>query len=60
MDKYKNIKESFLNNFKDFENHLNGESNTDFHKIRQDAIKNFSELDFPDRKNEEWDRKSVV
>ena len=54
MDKYKNIKESFLNNFKDFENHLNGESNTDFHKIRQDAIKNFSELDFPDRKNEEW------
>ncbi len=54
MDKYKNIKESFLNNFKDFENSLNGESKSDFHKIRKQAFNNFYELDFPDRKNEEW------
>jgi len=54
MNKYKNIKESFLNNFKDFENQLNGESKSDFHKIRKDAIKHFAELDFPNNKNEEW------
>lgn len=54
MDKYKNIKESFLNNFKDFENSLNGESKSDFHKLRKQAFNNFYELDFPDRKNEEW------
>ncbi len=54
MDKNKKIKESFLSNFKDFENQLNGESKSDFHKIRKDAINNFSEMDFPDNKNEEW------
>ena len=54
MDNSKNIKESYINNFKDFENNLNGESDSSFHKIRRQAIKKFSELDFPDRKNEEW------
>ncbi len=54
MDKVKNIKELFLNNFRIFENQLNGESDSDFHKVRKEAIKSFSELNFPDRKDEEW------
>ncbi|MCH8326508.1 MAG: Fe-S cluster assembly protein SufD, partial [Bacteroidetes bacterium] len=54
MDNSKNIKKSYINNFKDFENNLNGESDSSFHKIRKQAIKNFAELNFPNRKNEEW------
>jgi len=54
MDKNKKIKESFIKNFQVFENQLNGESKSDFNKIRNDAFKNFTLLDFPDNKNEEW------
>jgi len=54
MDKNKKIKESFINNFHIFENKLNGESKGDFHKTRNDAFKNFTNLDFPNSKNEEW------
>jgi len=54
MDKNKEIKDSFIKNFQIFENQLNGESKSDFHKTRNDAFKNFILLDFPDNKNEEW------
>lgn len=54
MDKNKKIKQIFINNFQIFENQLNGESKSDFNKIRNDAFKNFTNLDFPDSKNEEW------
>ena len=53
MDNSKNIKESYINNFKDFEHNLNGECDSSFHTIRRQAIKKFPELYFQERKNEQ-------
>ncbi len=54
MNEILNIKDWYISKFKEFENSLNGESTAPIHKIRQDAIENFSKLDFPNHKNEEW------
>lgn len=54
MSQFEEIKEWYLNEFKLFENSLNGESAAPIHKIRKEAISNFSNLDFPNTKNEEW------
>ena len=44
----------YLANFKTFEKHLNGESKTELHSIRKDALARFMELGFPSTHNEEW------
>ncbi len=48
------FKNWFLKNFEAFENSLNGESKKPIHKIRKEAISEFSELNFPTLKDEEW------
>jgi Fe-S cluster assembly protein SufD len=54
MSQFAEIKEWYLSEFKLFENSLNGESAAPIHKIRKEAISNFSNLDFPNTKDEEW------
>lgn len=49
----------YVSNFKIFENNLNGNRDIPFHKIRQSAIAKFSELGFPNSKNEEWKYTSI-
>jgi Fe-S cluster assembly protein SufD len=46
--------EFYLRAFKTFENGLNGQANTEIHKIRKTAIQNFINLGYPSNKNEEW------
>jgi Fe-S cluster assembly protein SufD len=48
------IKNWYLALFKDFENSLNGEKSSQFHKVRKEAIGKFAELDFPDLHQEDW------
>lgn len=48
------VKSWYINNFKDFERSLNGESSQPIHKLRKNAIENFSELSFPTTREEEW------
>jgi Fe-S cluster assembly protein SufD len=47
-------KEWYLSLFQQMEASLNGEANSDFHKMRKEAITAFDKLDFPTHKNEEW------
>ena len=54
MTNNENIKDWYISNFKSFEEKLNGQSDSFFHKYRKDALKTFSELEFPTTKNEEW------
>lgn len=54
MKDYLEIKDWYLSNFKTFEESLNGESHSDIHELRKEAISNFSELNFPTIKDEEW------
>ena len=48
------IKNWYLSLFKDFENHLNGEKSSPFHKVRKEAIGKFAGLEFPDLHQEDW------
>lgn len=48
-----NIK-PYLEHFETFEKSLNGELKTSIHKIRRDAIEQFSQIGFPINKDEEW------
>ncbi len=48
------IKNWYLSRFKDFENGLNGESVKPIHKLRKEAIENFSHLNFPTLHDEDW------
>lgn len=54
MSNNSEIKNWYLNEFKKFENSLNGESALQIHGVRKEAISNFSKLDFPNTKDEEW------
>lgn len=47
-------KEFYIKRFEDFEKSMNGESKTDFHRLRKEALDRFKSLDFPTTKNEEW------
>jgi Fe-S cluster assembly protein SufD len=47
-------KDWYIDLFKRFESKLNGEANSEFHKIRKEAIEAFNRMDFPSLKNEEW------
>ena len=48
------IKNWYLSLFKDFENQLNGEKSSPFHKVRKEAIAIFADLDFPNLHQEDW------
>ncbi len=54
MDNIIEFKEWFIKNFKTFEDNLNGEKTPELHRIRKEALKNFSELSLPTLKHEEW------
>ncbi len=54
------IKNWYLSRFKDFENSLNGESAKPIHKLRKEAIENFSLLNFPTTHDEDWKYTSIA
>jgi Fe-S cluster assembly protein SufD len=54
MNDYKAVKQWYLENFRAYENQLNGSASGDLHSVRKDAIARFEELDFPTVKDEEW------
>ncbi len=56
----KDIKSWYIENFEKFENSLNGGASAPIHKIRKDALSNFSKLEFPTTKNEEWKYTSIA
>ncbi len=48
------IRNWYLNLYKDFENRLNGEKSQPVHKLRKAAIEKFAEIDFPNLHQEDW------
>jgi Fe-S cluster assembly protein SufD len=44
----------YVSIFNEFERNLNGESKSPVHQLRKKAIKDFSQLNFPTKKDEEW------
>jgi len=56
----KDIKSWYIDNFGKFENSLNGGASAPIHEIRKDAISNFSKLEFPTTRNEEWKYTSIA
>jgi Fe-S cluster assembly protein SufD len=54
MSELKEIKNWYLKNYESFENSLNGDKFSSVSGLRKDALKKFSELDFPTIKDEEW------
>ncbi len=54
MTQTSELRDWYLNLFKDFENRLNGEKSRPLHKLRRTAIDKFAELEFPDRHQEDW------
>ncbi len=51
---FQNTKEWYLNNFKSFEEKLNGESKTFLHDLRKNALEQLAYTDFPSTREEEW------
>ncbi|NWF90167.1 MAG: Fe-S cluster assembly protein SufD [Ignavibacteriaceae bacterium] len=54
MENTLDIKKIYLSHFADFEHSLNGGKSHPIHQLRKSAISNFSELQFPTTKEEEW------
>jgi Fe-S cluster assembly protein SufD len=54
MENAIDFKEWFVKNFKTFEDSLNGEKTPELHRIRKEALQNFSDLSLPTLKDEEW------
>lgn len=54
MENTLEIKKHYLSHFADFENRLNGGKLKPVHQLRKSAISNFSEIEFPTTKDEEW------
>ncbi len=48
------IRDWYLSLFRDFENQMNGEKSSSFHKARKEAIDKFAETDFPNTHQEDW------
>jgi Fe-S cluster assembly protein SufD len=44
----------YVDRFKQYEDKLNGERNTSYHRMRKQAIQKFSDIGFPQRRDEEW------
>lgn len=60
MDKTVEIKDWYLSNFGEFEKRLNGGKESFIHTKRKEALSNFSRLDFPTTKDEEWKYTSIA
>ncbi len=60
MDKVVDIKDWYLSNFGEFEKRLNGGKENPLHQKRKEALSNFSRLDFPSIKDEEWKYTSIA
>jgi len=60
MDKTIDVKDWYISNFGEFEKRLNGGKENSIHQIRKDALSNFSKLDFPSLKDEEWKYTSIA
>jgi len=48
------LKDKLIQSFQNFEKTLNGQSQTNWHKKRKEAVQFFEQLDFPTTKHEEW------
>jgi Fe-S cluster assembly protein SufD len=44
----------YLNEYKTFEEHLNGYRDIPFHPIRKEAIEKFAQIGFPNKRMEDW------
>jgi len=44
----------YVDRFKQYEDKLNGERNTSYHRMRKQAIQKFSDIGFPQHRDEEW------
>lgn len=53
-NKFDEIRDWYVSNFKIFESKLNGQSKTFLHDIRKDALSQLKEMHFPTIKDEEW------
>jgi Fe-S cluster assembly protein SufD len=51
---FESAKNWYLESYKDFANKLNGQKDTFYNDLRNDAIGKLKELDFPTLRNEEW------
>jgi Fe-S cluster assembly protein SufD len=60
MDQIFENKNWYLKNYESFENSLNGDKLNSISGLRKDALKTFSELDFPTIKDEEWKYTSIA
>ena len=60
MDKTIEIKDWYISNFGEFEKRLNGGKENSIHQKRKEALSNFSKLDFPTIKDEEWKYTSIA
>ena len=54
------IKDWYLSNFGEFEKRLNGGKENSIHQKRKTALSNFSRLEFPTIKDEEWKYTSIA
>lgn len=50
----KDLKLKLIADFQKMKRNFNGEAGSTFNKIREEAIDNFSEVGFPEKKHEEW------
>jgi Fe-S cluster assembly protein SufD len=48
------LKTWLISTFNKFENHLNGNADHPFHRLRREAIEHFARLGFPTTRLEEW------
>lgn len=53
-EKNMEIKNWYSQNFSEFEKKLNGQADSEFHKIRKSALSEFEKLPFPTLKTEDW------
>ncbi len=60
MNKMIDIKDWYISNFGEFEKGLNGGKESSIHQKRKDALANFSRLEFPTIKDEEWKYTSIA
>ena len=60
MNKTIDIKDWYLSNFGEFEKRLNGGKESFVHTKRKEALSNFSRLEFPTIKDEEWKYTSIA
>ena len=60
MDKMIDVKDWYISNFGEFEKRLNGGKENSIHQLRKDALSNFSKLEFPSLKDEEWKYTSIA